>query len=196
MKLVFRKAVSVDATRIAALINSAYRGETSRHGWTTEADLLSGARTEIDEVLGLIGADDSMLLLCLDAEELLGSVTLEKHGDAAHLGMFAVHPQQQGQVIGKQLLAFAERTAVETWGVNRMVMSVITLRHELIAFYQRRGYHLSGVLKPFPAESKLWTPLVSSLQLGVMEKPLDPLHIHASTAPLHDEHQQKFRKRY
>ncbi|HEY8086016.1 MAG TPA: GNAT family N-acetyltransferase [Methylophilaceae bacterium] len=175
----FRKAVSTDAASIAALINSAYRGESSRHGWTTEADLLSGLRTEVEEVLSLIAADNSMLLLCFDAATLLGSVTLEKQGDAAHLGMFAVHPQQQGQGIGKQLLAFAEHAAAETWGVNSIVMSVITLRQELIAFYQRRGYSLTGVLKAFPAESKLWTPLVSSLQLGLMEKSLDPHHTSA-----------------
>lgn len=179
MKLIFRRASSADAARIAALINSAYRGETSRQGWTTEADLLSGARTEIDEILSLIEADNSMLLLCIDAEILLGSVTLEKQGDAAHLGMFAVQPQQQGQGIGKQLLAFAEHAAAETWGVKRMVMSVITLRHELIAYYQRRGYCLNGELKPFPGESKLWTPLVSSLQLGLMEKPLGPHNVNA-----------------
>jgi GNAT superfamily N-acetyltransferase len=179
LKRVLRKAVSEDAARIAALINSAYRGETSRQGWTTEADLLSGSRTEIDEVLSLIAADNSMLLLCLDAGTLLGSVTLERQGNTAHLGMFAVQPRQQGQGVGKQLLAFAEETARTAWGVDRMAMSVITLRHELIAFYQRRGYRLNGESKPFPAESKLWTPLVSSLQLGIMEKPLDPHHVHA-----------------
>jgi ribosomal protein S18 acetylase RimI-like enzyme len=189
LKLVFRKAISADALNIAALINNAYRGETSRHGWTTEADLLSGSRTEVDEILSLIAADNSMLLLCFDvetaAETLLGSVTLEKHGDAAppvaHLGMFAVQPQQQGRGIGKQLLAFAEQAAVEAWGVKSMAMSVITLRQELIAFYQRRGYRLTGALKPFPAESKLWAPLVSNLQLELMEKSLDP-HLAVSTS--------------
>lgn len=176
MKLPFRKADGNDAESIVTLINSAYRGETSRHGWTTEADLLTGLRTEPDEVLSLISANTSQLLLCFDAEILLGTVTLEKCDHkaqpAAHLGMFAVHPQQQGRGIGKQLLAYAEHAAVENWGARSMVMSVITLRHELIAFYQRRGYQFTGQLKPFPAQSKLWTPLVSSLQLGIMEKAL------------------------
>jgi GNAT superfamily N-acetyltransferase len=174
MTLSFRKADSKDAERIVTLINSAYRGETSSLGWTTEAELLIGLRTEIDEVLQLISANNSMLLLCLDADILLGTITLEKRGDAAHLGMFAVQPQQQGRGIGKKLLAFAEHTARETWGVRLMAMFVITLRHELIAFYQRRGYRFTGQLKPFPAQSKLWTPLVSNLQLGTMEKSLDP----------------------
>jgi GNAT superfamily N-acetyltransferase len=181
LKLVFRKANSEDALNIAALINSAYRGEISRHGWTTEAYLLSGSRTEVDEILNLIAAEDSMLLLCFETTTLLGSVTLEKLGNVAHLGMFAVVPQQQGQGIGKQLLAFAEQAAVEAWGVKSMAMAVITLRQELIAFYQRRGYRHTGVLKPFPAESKLWAPLVSNLQLGLMEKSLDP-HLAVSTS--------------
>jgi len=172
LKLAFRTATDEDAPGIATLVNTSYRGEPSRQGWTTEADLLAGLRTETSEVLKLLAAEHSQFLLCLESTALVGCVCLEKCGDAAHLGMFAVQPQRQGQGAGKQLLAFAEQTAVETWGTKRMVMSVITRREELLAFYQRRGYRRTGVLKPFPAQSRLWTPLVSDLQLELLEKPL------------------------
>jgi GNAT superfamily N-acetyltransferase len=172
LNLLLRKANSAEAPSISALVNKAYRGETSRKGWTTEADLLSGLRTDTKEIEQLLSSGNSLLLLCLLDHNLVGSVCLEKQGNTAHLGMFAVDPLHQGQGIGKHLLAFAETTAVETWSVGRMVMSVITLRVELMAFYLRRGYRCSGELKPFPTESKLWHPLVSGLQLEVLEKNL------------------------
>lgn len=172
MKLAFRKANSRDAAAIAALVNSAYRGESSRQGWTTEADLLDGLRTETCEVQQLIETASNLILLCLNDNELLGSICLEQSGESAYLGMFAIAPRSQGQGIGKQLLAYAECMAIEYWSPQRMVMSVITHREELIAFYQRRGYRRTGIFKPFPAQSPLWTPLVAELQLELLEKPL------------------------
>jgi ribosomal protein S18 acetylase RimI-like enzyme len=172
LKLDFRPATHSDASAIASLVNQAYRGESSRLGWTTEADLLSGLRTETAEITRLIALENTLFLLCLADNALVASVCLEKSSNSAHLGMFAVNPQQQAQGIGKQLLAFAENTAVSTWRVARMEMVVITQRHELIAFYERRGYQRTGVLKPFPATSKLWQPLVGNLQLAALEKTL------------------------
>ncbi|MFM9913166.1 MAG: GNAT family N-acetyltransferase [Methylophilaceae bacterium] len=172
MKLDFRLATSGDASAIANLVNQAYRGESSRLGWTTEADLLSGLRTETAEITRLIAHENTLFLLCLTDNTLVASVCLEISNSSAHLGMFAVNPQQQARGIGKELLACAENTVVTTWGVARMEMVVITQRHELIAFYERRGYQRTGVLKPFRAASKLWQPLVGNLQLAVLEKTL------------------------
>ena len=109
--LSFRKAAMEEAEQIAAMVNESYRGETSRKGWTTEADLLDGLRTDAEEVRRLISSDVSMVLVCLSGAELVGSVCLEKMDDQAHLGMFVVKPVLQGQGIGKQLLAAAEHTA-------------------------------------------------------------------------------------
>ena len=39
-----RVASAADAPALVDLINSAYRGESSKAGWTTEADLLGGQR--------------------------------------------------------------------------------------------------------------------------------------------------------
>ncbi|MFZ3088560.1 MAG: GNAT family N-acetyltransferase [Methylotenera sp.] len=109
--LLFRPAAVIESSKIAALANAAYRGETSRQGWTTEADLLDGLRTSAEEVQRLIEADHSVILLCMHGNEIVGSVCLERHADAAHVGMFVVNPALQGSGIGKQLLTYAESYA-------------------------------------------------------------------------------------
>jgi ribosomal protein S18 acetylase RimI-like enzyme len=179
MSLTFRKALPEDAETIAALVNSAYRGEHSKQGWTTEAELLDGRRTDAAEVRQLIDQPGSSILLCLQGREILGSVHIKQVGDHADLGMFVVEPGLQGQGVGKSLLALAEKTARQEWGANRMVMYVITLRHELIAFYQRRGYRQTGDFKPFPVNPAAWTPKVNGLQLEMLEKDL----IDAASSP-------------
>lgn len=170
MALSIAKAEKQDAEQITALANAAYRGESSKQGWTTEADLLAGRRTETEEILRLIATDDSMFLLCKDAAELVGSVHLQKQADLVCLGMLAVRPSLQGRGVGKQLLLAAELAALETWGVGKSVMTVIACRHELIAFYQRRGYRRTGVSKAFPVNPELWTPKVADLRLEILEK--------------------------
>ncbi len=169
MRSIF-KAEKRDAGQIAALVNSAYRGESSKQGWTTEADLLAGLRTDAEEILRLISTDDSMFLLSKTEAELTGSVHLQKQAEQVGLGMLAVSPLLQGRGIGKQLLEAAEQAAQETWGVNTSVMTVISCRNELIAFYQRRGYRRTGVSKDFPVNPELWTPKVADLRLEILEK--------------------------
>jgi len=172
MTLSIAKAEKQDAERIAALVNSVYRGESSKQGWTSEADLLSGLRTNAEEILRLISSDDSMVLLCRAEAELIGSVHLHRQAEQVCLGMLAVSPSLQGRGIGKRLLAAAEQAAQEAWAVNKSVMSVISCRSELIAFYQRRGYRRTGVSKAFPVNPELWTPKVADLRLEILEKSL------------------------
>ena len=166
------KAEKQDAGQIAALVNSAYRGESSKQGWTTEADLLAGRRTDTAEILQLISTEDSILLLCKAKAELIGSVHLQKQAEQACLGMLAVSPPLQGRGIGKQLLLAAEQAAQETWAVSKSVMTVIACRSELIAFYERRGYRRTGVSKEFPVNQELWMPKVPDLRLDILEKVL------------------------
>ncbi len=170
--LAISKAEIHDAERITALVNSAYRGVASKQGWTTEADLLLGRRTDTEEILRLISADDSMFLLCKADTELVGSVHLQKQADQVFLGMLAVNPLLQGKGLGKQLLLAAEQAAQEAWTVSKAVMSVIACRNELIEFYQRRGYLRTGVSMIFPVNPELWLPKVADLRLEILEKPL------------------------
>lgn len=172
--LTFRRAAVPDAAALADLINSAYRGETSRKGWTTEADLLDGLRTTAQEIRQLIEGRDSFFLLCQRGAVLAGSVQVEKQGEQAYIGMFVVRPDMQGAGIGKRLLEEAETQARREWGVSSFIMIVITLRQELIAFYERRGYRRTGELSEFPVNPALWTPRVSGLEMEKMEKRCNP----------------------
>ena len=168
----FRLAQLQDLPRIVALVNSAYRGESGKQGWTTEADLLDGQRTDEEEITQLLETPDSMILLAEIDGELVASVHLEKHEEGAYLGMLAVRPGLQGRGIGKRLMAVAEDHAEKQWQVGTMLMTVINLRYELIAFYQRCGYLKTGRAKPFPASEKFGVQKVPGLLLEYLEKPL------------------------
>jgi ribosomal protein S18 acetylase RimI-like enzyme len=172
LKLSFRKAVSADVERIVALVNAAYRGESSKRGWTTEAGLLGGQRTDVEEISKLIGTPGSMIVLCYQDLDLIGSVHLERSDDGAYLGMFTVKPSLQGRGIGKRFMERAERMAQARWGATKMKMLVITLREELIAFYERRGYRRTGKFEEFPNDVRFGVPKVASLRFELLEKRL------------------------
>ncbi len=166
----FRLARKADADDIVTLVNSAYRGDSSRAGWTTEADLLTGVRVQAEDVRELIETEGSMILLCLRDGEIVGSVNLLKTEDKAYLGMFAVNPLLQGAGIGKQFMQAAEALVKQEWQSRAMWMTVITRRTELIAYYERRGYVRTGVHKPFPTEVASAFGKVDDLQFEVLEK--------------------------
>jgi ribosomal protein S18 acetylase RimI-like enzyme len=171
--LTYRTASADDMHAIVALVQSAYRGEASRAGWTTEADLLDGQRTDADEVAALINAPASRILLCEQGGVLLASAHLEKHDASCHFGMFAVRPDRQGGGLGQAMLAEAERMARDEWGCHVMQMTVITLRTELIAWYERRGYRRTGVFKPFPyGDARFGLPKRDDLRMELLRKPL------------------------
>lgn len=169
-RLSFRPALLSESSRIASLANAAYRGETSRQGWTTEADLLDGLRTTTLEVQRLIKSEHSIILLGIKSNEIIASVCLEKDTDAVHIGMFVVNPAMQGSGIGKQLLAYAESYAQQHWGISKFLMHVISVRQELIGFYVRRGYRRTGKVRSFPVNPAMWQPKMDGLQLEQLEK--------------------------
>ena len=172
--LVFRFASAADVDAIVALVNSAYRGDSSRAGWTTEADLLGGQRTDAQEISRLISADGSAILLCLRHGELVGSVHVESvDATTAYMGMLVIRPVLQDQGLGRCLMGEAERFVGAEWGAGCMQMQVITLRHELIAYYERRGYLRTGVIRPFPAtDPRFGQPKVDGLAFEVLKKSL------------------------
>jgi ribosomal protein S18 acetylase RimI-like enzyme len=170
--VVFRDASANDVDAIVALVNSAYRGDSSRAGWTTEADILGGQRTDAAEISRLQAQADSKILLCLRGGELVGSVHLERLDAAtAYMGMLVIRPLLQGQGLGRRLMAEAEHLAQVQWGASCMRMQVITLRRELIAYYERRGYRRTGEARPFPAaDPRFGLPRVDGLMFEVLEK--------------------------
>ena len=172
-KLQFRIAQHEDIAEIVSLVESAYRGESSRKGWTTEAAFIEGQRTDEQEVFELMNKADSIFMLCFDSGSLLASVQIEKQQDNAYLGMFAVNPEMQGGGIGSMLLDQVETYAKNEWACHAMQITVITIRNELISWYLRNGYKSAGVFKRFPYEEpRFGQPKRGDLMLEVYEKPI------------------------
>ena len=169
----YRAATVADIDAIVALVTSAYRGDSSRAGWTTEADFLEGARIDRDVLRADLERTDSRVLLAEQDGRLLACAHVARDGDAGYFGMFAVAPGLQGAGIGKQVLAECERIARDTWLLGVMRMTVIDVRDALIAFYERRGYRRTGIFKPFPyGDERFGIPLRDDLRFEVLEKPL------------------------
>lgn len=173
----FRAATVADAAAIVVLVESAYRGDVSKQGWTTEADFLEGQRTDPDSVAELIARDHSRVLLAFRGEQLVCCCHIERlqqdGKNVGYFGMFAVDPSLQGGGVGKQVLAEAERVAREDWHCSEMQMTVITIRDSLIAWYERRGYVRTGVLKPFPyGDERFGLPKRDDLEFEILAKPL------------------------
>ncbi|MGW7613296.1 GNAT family N-acetyltransferase [Streptomyces sp. NPDC054766] len=171
--LTFRDAVDSDVDALVALIDSAYRGDSSRTGWTTEADILAGQRTDAEAVLAVIEAPDSRLLTVERDGTVVACCQLEHRGDHAYFGMFAVSPALQGGGLGKVIIAEAERTVREVWGATEMHMTVISVREDLIAWYERRGYSRTGQMTPFPyGDERFGIPQRDDLRFELLVKPL------------------------
>ena len=171
----FRRATLADVPAIVSLVESAYRGDASRVGWTTEADLLDGQRTDADAVADLITSADSRILLAEGPDGLLGSVLLsdEGHGAGAYIGMFAVRPGGQGRGVGSALLGEVERVTREELRRPFARMTVLVQRPELIAWYERRGYRRTGAREPFPyGDPRLGLPRRDDLEFEVLRKEL------------------------
>jgi GNAT superfamily N-acetyltransferase len=174
MRLVFRFAQAGDVPAIVDLVESAYRGESSRAGWTTEADLLDGQRTDAEAISAVIAGPGSVMMLAEGCGELVGCCQLEHRPEAkAYFGIFAVRPGGQGQGWGGQILAEAERLARDEWSASTMVMSVLAQRPDLVAWYERRGYRRTGETTPFPyGNERFGVPKRPDLSFAILAKPL------------------------
>lgn len=169
----FRDATEADVDTLVALIESAYRGDSSRAGWTTEADILEGQRSDPQGVLDVIKSADSRLLIVEQDGRVVACCQLEHRVDHAYFGMFAVSPAMQGAGLGKVIIAEAERSARETWGARAMHMTVISVRNDLIAWYERRGYRRTGEMSPFPyGDERFGIPQRDDLQFELLVKEL------------------------
>ncbi|MET9116118.1 GNAT family N-acetyltransferase [Streptomyces longwoodensis] len=171
--LSFRDATEADVDALVALVESAYRGDSSRVGWTTEADILDGQRTDPEGVRDIVTSPGSRLLTVEREGRIVACCQLEHRGEHAYFGMFAVSPEQQGAGLGKAVLAEAERRARETWGATEMHMTVISVREDLIAWYERRGYRRTGRTTPFPyGDERFGIPRRADLAFELLVKPL------------------------
>lgn len=172
-RFLFRAATANDIDALVPLVESAYRGEVSRKGWTTEADLLDGQRIDPQGLAETLAKPDSRVVLAESGGALLGCAHVERQDGYAYFGMFSVRPDQQGSGLGNALLAECERIAREDWRCATMRMTVISVRDELIAWYERRGYRRTGAYKPFPyGDARFGIPKRDDLRFEWLEKVL------------------------
>ena len=163
------KALTEDISSLNKLINSAYRGESSKQGWTTEANLLEGSRTTEKELLEIIQDKKNTILKFSESNEIIGCVLLVVKEDELYLGMLTVSPELQNSGIGKKLMHQAEIYA-STLGLSKIVMTVISAREELISWYKRNGYIDTGAREPFPVSDVFSQTSNEPLEFMVLEK--------------------------
>lgn len=163
-----------DVEAITSLLNSAYRGEDSKKGWTTEADLIAGeVRTSNEGLQKIMEQTESVVLKFTDEDNVIvGCVNLQKHTTKLYLGMLSVSPILQNAGIGKELLAAADEYATQQ-NCSSIYMTVITQRTELINWYNRHGYSDTGERKPFVEDDETGKHL-QILEFMVLEKNLIP----------------------
>jgi GNAT superfamily N-acetyltransferase len=165
------KATPADAGRISELVNSAYRGDYARQGWTTEADILDGSRTDANALKDVIARPGTVILKYMEGNEIFGCVELALEARNLYLGMLTVEPRLQSKGIGKLLLNAGEAFARESH-CSKIYMTVITVRSELIQWYERHGYVDSGKRKPFAFSDPRFGQPKQPLEFMVMEKSL------------------------
>lgn len=161
-------AAPTDLPLLHRVIERAYRGDDARAGWTFESDLLTGARTDIDELQAILASPADRLLVAIDDKGApIGCVQISNRGDGiAYLGLLCIDPQLQAAGLGRRMIAAAEDQAAREFGATQIEMTVIDRRPELIAYYQRRGYVLTDEKRPFPV------PLDPPLEMVVLAKAL------------------------
>lgn len=165
MTTTYRMATPADAPAVRALIESGYRGDSARKGWSHEADLLGGDRTTPEEVAAMIAAPEKRVLLAEQDGALVGTVTItDLGGGLAYMGLLCIDPERQAGGLGRTLVREVEQLAASEFGATRMELIVVDAREELIAWYERRGYSRTGGLRPFPL------PMDVPFQMVVLER--------------------------
>ncbi len=169
---IIEKASPADIPRLVDIVNSVYRGDASKAGWTTEADLIAGdIRTDEEDIAQLMAQPSTTFLKVIhESAGIIGTVFLDKRGDRLYLGMLSVELAWQAAGIGRRMLRAAEELAVSS-GCRAVFMQVIPIRDELMAWYERNGYRPTGERKPFDSPAKFGVPRMP-LSFEVLEKQL------------------------
>lgn len=170
--LTIRRAAPVDAEAIRALVEKAYRGDSARRGWTHEADLIETDRTSLVDIAATIADPDRVMLIALTGAQVVGTVTAARIAPGrCYMGMLGVDPDCQAGGLGKRLIAAAEAAAVDLFGAQVMEMTVIATRRELVAWYVRLGYALTGEERVLPGMK------ADHLRMAVLERALAPVPV-------------------
>lgn len=173
--VVIRKAGDADVPALHALVESAYRGESATKGWTHESYLLGGQRTDPESLSAIINNPLSAMLIAKGESSIVGCVQISNAGKGlGYLGLLAVDPALQAAGIGSLLILAAEAALARDYHCSRVEMTVINIRTELIAYYERRGYAATGEMRPFPyGDERFGVPQSKNLDFIVLEKEIE-----------------------
>lgn len=171
-----RIATPQDAATIVALVNGAYRPAQAPSGWTHEALLVEGDRTDAEQIAALIARADGLMLIGRQHDNTVACIYLRHRDEHVSIGLLAVEPALQNGGIGKAMLEHAETCAVHFFNPRRLIMQVVDARAELLAFYTRRGYTPSGKTEAYPADAGVGIP---KTELRIIE-----LHKQPEIAPI------------
>lgn len=171
--LKFRKAQNSDISNLVLLMNTAYR-QTEGSSWTSEADIVTGDRINATQLEGALAQADFELWVATLEGEVIACIGLTFSAHDVEIGTFCIAPQFQNQGIGKQVLEYAEHyvqniVANQRVNLQHFVMWVLSVRSELIAYYQRRDYQMTGTQADYPLDANVGQPLVD-LHLIEMKK--------------------------
>ena len=174
-EITIRDAVTADIPALHRLIESAYRGEASRAGWTTEADLLDGQRTDPDDLASILADPKQALLTAWRDGDLVGCILIADRGEGiGYFGMLSISPTLQGGGLGRRLVEAAHAALVDRFGARRIRISVFPQRETLVAWYERLGYRMTGDTLPFPyGNARFGLPKRDDLYFVVMEHRLN-----------------------
>lgn len=161
-----------DVEEICNLVNLCYRGEASKKGWTTEANMLTGIRVSTEEISDIIRKHDSFIFKFTQNNIIISTVLLEIHDNQLYLGMLCVDPNLQNNGTGKKMLKFATDFAIKN-NKNKIIMTVISERESLIKWYNRHGYIDNGKREPFPASHNKDVISGTKLEFVVLEKTIN-----------------------
>lgn len=166
---------------LVELVNQAYRPDEAEQSWSNEAHLVKGNRISQQQMQAL-WTDHSTLLILKSmqmdtakkrlVEKILGCVYIEYQDTAAYIGMLTIAITYQNQGLGHLMLGQAEQHIKKRAAIKTIQMSVLSGRPELLAFYQRRGYQLTGESSAYPVDADVGQPFDANLKIIKLEKNL------------------------
>lgn len=169
-ELTVREARPSEVAEVVELVNDAYGRTQASSGWTSEDEILEGPRVQAADVEAILGDPEGAMLVAPVDREIVGCAhVLGLEPGVCEIGMLSVRPDRQAEGLGRAILARAERYAREERGAERIALHVLTVRKELIAWYERRGYERTGETRPFEPEEPQRS-LVGELAFAVLER--------------------------
>jgi ribosomal protein S18 acetylase RimI-like enzyme len=176
-----------DVDALMAMVNAAYRPPPGNAGWTHESKLVTGPRINRVQLLNAVAESTGVLLVKVLNNSIVACVQIQRQGADSYIGMLTVSQSEQKLGLGKAMLDYAETYAITEFSAERLIMVVLSARHELIEFYFRRGYARTGEVRAYPVDAGVGTPKTADLMIETLEKKVMMKSEARISPPVHEE---------